>query len=60
MISELDTRWCTSEDAEPRRGVDTGQCASEDSEPRREWIVRPHIGWKEEWNILYKGVETYL
>ena len=22
------------------------------------WIVRSHIGWREERNILYKGVET--
>ena len=26
--------------------------------PGGEWIVRSHIGWKREQNILYKGVET--
>ena len=23
------------------------------------WIVRSHIGWKEEQNIAYKGVKTF-
>ena len=26
--------------------------------PERGWIVRSHIGWGGERNILYKGVET--
>ena len=26
--------------------------------PKGGWIVRSHIGWKGERNILYKGVET--
>ena len=27
-------------------------------EPGGEWIVRSHIGWRDEQNILYKGVKT--
>ena len=42
MVSESDTGWCVSEDAGLPRG----------------WIVRSHIGWRGEQNILYKGVET--
>ena len=32
--------------------------ASEDVGARRGWIVKSHIGWGGERNILYKGVET--
>ena len=28
--------------------------------PQGGWIVRFHIGWREERSILYKGVETFL
>ena len=38
---------------------DTGQCASEDAGPQGGWIVRSHIGWREELNIPYKGMETF-
>ena len=31
---------------------------SEDVGPRMGWIVRSHIDWREERNILYKDVET--
>ena len=35
-----------------------GRCSSEDAGLPRGWIVRSHIGWREERNISYKGVET--
>ena len=44
MVSKLDTRWC----------------ASEDAGPQKEWIVRSHIGFRGERNILCKCVETSL
>ena len=37
---------------------DTGWCASEETGSSRGWIVKSHIGWREERNIPYKGVET--
>ena len=37
---------------------DTVQCASEDDGPPNGWIVRSHVSWRDERNILYKGVET--
>ena len=30
----MDTRWCASEEAEPRRGVDTRRYASKDASPK--------------------------
>ena len=73
MVLEPDTGRCAneeaklqrgvdtgaSEEAKPRRGVDTRRCASKDAGPRREWLVRSHIGWGGERNILYKSVETF-
>ena len=56
MVLELDTRRCVSEEPESQRRVDMGRCASKDAGPRREWIVRSHISWGGERNILYKGV----
>ena len=38
----------------------TGRCASVDTGPQEGWIMRSHIGWGGERNILYKGVETSL
>ena len=38
--------------------LEKGMSVSEDAEPRRGWIVRCHIGWGGERNILYKGVQT--
>ena len=38
---------------------DTGRCTSEDAGLPKGWIVRSHVGWKEERNIPYKGVETF-
>ena len=38
--------------------LEKGMSASKDAGPRRGWIVRSHIGWGGERNILYKGVET--
>ena len=38
--------------------LDIERCASEDARPPRRWIVRYHIGWRGERNILYKGVKT--
>ena len=38
IVSELDTKRCASKDAGPEGG----------------WIVRLHIGWGGERNILYK------
>ena len=58
MVSKPGSGRCTSEEAEPRSGVDKRQCANEDAGFQRGWIVRSHIGWREERNILYKGVET--
>ena len=40
--------------------LEKGMSGSEDGGPRRGWIVRSHIGWGGERNILYKGVETSL
>ena len=37
--------------------LDTERCTSEDAGPQEGWIVRSHIGWRGERNILYKGVE---
>ena len=56
MVSELDTRRCTSEDVGPRRRVDCenphqlerGTSVSENAGPEWELIVRSHIDWKEE------------
>ena len=42
MVLELETEWCASEDVGPQRG----------------WIMRSHISWRGEPNIVYKGVET--
>ena len=42
MILKPDTKRCASDDAGPLRGVD----------------CEIHIGWREERNIFYKGVET--
>ena len=42
MVSELDTK-CV-----PARTLG----------PKGKWIVRSHIGWRGERNILYEGVET--
>ena len=58
---EVDTRWCASKDAGPRRGwivmcasKDAGprrgwivMCASKDAGPRRGWIVMSHIDGEE-------------
>ena len=41
----------------PQR-LDNGTSASENTGPRRGWIVRFHIGWGGERNILYMSVET--
>ena len=35
-----------------------GMSASKDAGLKGRWIVRSHIGWGGERNILYKGVET--
>ena len=40
--------------------LDTGWCASEDIGPPRGWIVRSHVGWRGERNIVYKSVEISL
>ena len=37
-----------------------GTSVSKDARPRRGWIVRSHIGWRGERNILYKDVGTSL
>ena len=42
MVSELDIEWCASRDTGSEGG----------------WIVRSHIGWRGQRNILYNGVET--
>ena len=39
---------------------DTIQCANEDAGPLKGWIVRSHIGWREEQTIPYKGAGTFL
>ena len=38
----------------------TELCACEDVRLPRGWIVRSHIDWIGEQNIIYKGVETSL
>ena len=38
IVSELDIEWYASEDAQPKKG----------------WIVRSHVDWRGELNILYK------
>ena len=48
MISELDTRRCASEEAEPHRGVDTRWCANKDDGSRRGWIGGSHFDWRRE------------
>ena len=66
MVSELDNGWCASEDVGSSKGVDcqmvseldNGWCASENVGPQRGWIMRSHVGWRGDRNILYKGVET--
>ena len=35
MVSELDTGQCSSEEAEPRKGVDTRRCACKDVGPQK-------------------------
>ena len=37
--------------------LERGTSASEDAGPEWEWIVRSHIGWREELSILHKGVK---
>ena len=59
MVSKSDIRRCASEEVEPEKGVDKRQCASKDAGPQRGWIVRSHIGWGGERNILFKGMETF-
>ena len=62
----VDMRRCASKDAGHRRRVDwgvphrleKGTSASKDVGTRRGQIVRSHIGWGREQNILYKGAET--
>ena len=74
MVSEPDTGRCASKDAEPRRewipnGVSTRTLGPEEGwtpsgvpmrtlGPKDRWIVRSHIDWREERNILYKGVKA--
>ena len=36
------------------------RCAIKNAGSTKGWIVRSHIGWREERNILYKSVETSL
>jgi len=65
MVTELDTKWCTNEDAEPDTEqcanedtkLDTERCASEDIGTPRGWIVRSHLSWRGKRSIPYKGVE---
>ena len=38
--------------------LERGASASEDAELRKGWIVRSHVDWRVEQNILYKGVEN--
>ena len=59
-------RQCASKDAGPRIGEDwgvphrleNGTSAYEDIGHQSGWIVRSHVGWGGERNILYKGVEN--
>ena len=39
------------------KGVDIVRCANEDAGPEGREIVRFHIGWRGEGNILYEGVD---
>ena len=65
---QLQKGTSASKDTGPRRGwigggggptsIGEGNSASEDAGPLRGWIVRSHIGWRGEPNILYKGVKT--
>ena len=62
----LERETTVNKDAGPQREVDCEiprrlereTSANEDVGPRRGWIVRSHISWRGEQNILYKGVET--
>ena len=38
--------------------LDRGTSVNEDVGSRRGWILRSHLGWRGEQNILYNGVET--
>ena len=59
----VDTKRCATEDAGPRKSVDCeiphrlkrGMSVSEDVGPERGWIVRSHIGWRDEQNIFLYG-----
>ena len=60
----MDTRRCASKDDGPEEGglgvshrLEKGTSAREDVGPQRGWIVRSHVGWGGERNILYKGVK---
>ena len=54
------------EDAKPRREMDCeiphqlerGTSANKNTGLLKGWIVRSHIGWRGERNILYEGVKT--
>ena len=39
--------------------LEKGTNASKDVGSQRGWIVRSHIGWREERSILYKSVKTF-
>ena len=49
MVSELDNRWCASEEAEPRKGWTRGGVLARMLGPEEGWIVRSHIGWLGRW-----------
>ena len=38
--------------------LEKGMRPNKDTKPQRGWIMRSHIGWGGNRNILYKGVKT--
>ena len=62
----VETKRRASKDVGPQRGgelgvprrLEKGMSAKEDARFKGGWIVRSHIGWGREQNILHKGVET--
>ena len=58
MVTELGIGRCASEEAEPEGGWIQGSVPARTLGSEAGWIVRSHIGWGGEQNILYKSVET--
>ena len=53
-------RRCANKDAGPRRGWTPDAVPARTLSSEGGWIIRSQIDWREEQNILYKGVETSL